>query len=81
MSDTDHLKKTQAKSLEDDSKVSEAELHETHPNIKEGWEDLQALRREIAQKKQAASRAIDDEYRERLNDATSNYAFLLTMTR
>lgn len=81
MSEVDHLKNTKTKSLEDDSKISEAELHATHPHIKEGWEDLQALRREIALKKQEASRAVDAEYKDRLTELSDNYALLLTMSR
>ena len=81
MSTTDYLETARSRSLADDSKVSEAELHATNPGIKEGWETLQALRREIAQRKQEASKAIDAEFAERFKEATESYALLLQMTR
>ncbi len=80
MSD-DYLANARDKSLEDDSKITEAELHATHENILEGWKALQDVKRRIMEAKIAAAKKVDEQFHEELKDAEANYALLLTLTR
>lgn len=69
------------KSLSDDSHTSEAELHAEHPNIKEGWQELQDVKRKIALAKMEACKAVDEKFADELSGAETNYTMLMTLSR
>jgi L-lactate utilization protein LutB len=80
MSD-DYLKSQREKSLKDDSKTSEAELHANNEGILDGWQAIQDIRRKIATAKQEAIKKVDEDFKEELKDAEDHYALLITLTR
>jgi hypothetical protein len=77
----EYLSNTREKSLGDDSKITEAELHATHENIREGWERLQECKRRIAAAKVAAAQKVTDEFKEELDGLLSEYSMLLMLSR
>lgn len=81
MSDEDYLKQQKKKSLEDQSNVSEAELHASNESIKEGWQAIQDLKRKIFDAKKAAVAKVDEEFKQELKDLEDTYALLITLTR
>jgi hypothetical protein len=77
----DYLAGQRTKSLTDDSLISESELHATHANIKESWDQLQDCRRRIAIAKQEASAKVHQEFTEELQGLEANYAMVMTLSR
>lgn len=77
----DYLASTRARSLEDDSTTSEAELHASHDGIREGWERLQECKRRKALAKAAAAKKVDEEFQEELKGLESEYSMLLMLSR
>lgn len=78
---SDPLASTRTKSLGDDSSTSEAELHATHDNIRDGWNRLQECKRRKATAKIEASKKVDEEFKEELTGLEAEYAMLLMLTR
>jgi hypothetical protein len=77
----DYLSGTREKSLGDDSKITEAELHATHDNIREGWDRLQECKRRMAAAKVAASQKVTDDFKEELDGLLAEYSMLLMLSR
>ncbi len=77
----DYLANQRTKTLDDDSTVSEAELHATHENIRESWEELQECKRRIAAAKNSASIKVDLEFKDELDQLMADYALVMTLSR
>lgn len=80
MSD-EYLKTTRERSLEDDSKTSESELHASNESIREGWQLIQDIKNKISGDKKIAIKKVNDQYQSELAAAMSNYALLISLTR
>jgi predicted phage-related endonuclease len=80
MSD-EYLKNTRKSGLTLDNSATEAELINTQEAIKDAWQDLQNIKKKIAEAKIQALKEVDTTFYEELKDAESTYAMLLTMTR
>lgn len=79
--DQDIMKTARERSLEDDSKISEAELHAENDGIKESWQAIQDILRRMAEAKAAAIKKVNDDFAEELNSAQEQYAMLISLGR
>lgn len=61
--------------------VSEIEMRQENESADSLFRDLQALKAEIARKKQEASKRIDEEYSDRLRKAQERYALCMKLMR
>ena len=77
----DYLKGAREKSLEDDSNISESELHASNESIRDGWKAIQDLKSKIAQAKKDAIQKINEEHAPAMAEAVAEYALLISLTR
>ncbi len=77
----DYLQGAREKSLEDDSNVSESELHANNESIRDGWQRIQDLKHKIAKAKKEAIEKVNQEYAAEMADAVSDYALLISLSR
>lgn len=61
--------------------VEAALLQDDDSAAKNMWENIQALRREVVQKKTDALKAIDAEYNEKIKEAEAQYALIVSISR
>lgn len=77
----EYLRNTRQKGLNIDSATSEAELINTQESISDAWNELMTIKKLMADAKLEALKKIENDFMERLKDAESTYAMLLTMSR
>jgi len=77
----DYLQGAREKSLEDDSNVSESELHANNESIRDGWQRIQDLKHKIAEAKKEAIQKVNEQYAAEMADAVSDYALLISLSR
>lgn len=77
----DYLQGAREKSLEDDSNVSESELHANNESIRDGWQRIQDLKHKIAEAKKEAIQKVNEQYAADMADAVSDYALLISLSR
>lgn len=80
MSD-DYLANAREKSLEDDSKISESELHVHHEGVRDGWQRIQDLKHKIAEAKKTAIQKVNEQFAAEMAEAEGDYALLISLTR
>lgn len=78
---SDYLKKARASGLNSDSPYTEAELLESREEVREAWEALMEVRKEMQEAKLKALSEVDAEFAEKLGDAEANYAIMLSLAR
>lgn len=61
--------------------VEAALLQDGDSAAKNMWENVQAIRREVVQKKTGALKAIDAEYAEKIKEAEAQYALIVSISR
>ena len=79
--DNDHLAIARERSLEDDSKITEAELHQSDEGIMDAWKQIQSIKADMVSAKQEALRQVNLRYSDELKTAESQYALLIHLTR
>jgi hypothetical protein len=77
----EYLKAARLNGQRIDTTVTEAELLIANDGVKSAWEDIQRIRAVIAEEQVAAVNAIKDKYEHELQDAYTNYALLISLSR
>jgi len=78
---TDYLKNARDRSMVDDSKVSEAELHADNEGIRNSWLAIQEVKGRMAVAKQEAIAKVNEQFKEELEGAMADYAMLVSLGR
>jgi hypothetical protein len=63
------------------SNKTEPHLLKEHEGIKEAWDEVMAVKRQIAEEQAAAILAIEEKYKEQFENALTDYAMLLKLYR
>jgi hypothetical protein len=64
-----------------DSSVTESELLVTNDGVKDAWEEIQRIRNIIAEEQMAAVNEVKAKYDKELQEAYTNYALLISLSR
>lgn len=64
-----------------DSNKTEPKLIAEHDGIKDAWEEVMNIKRMIAEEQAAAIIAIEEKYKEQFEQALTDYAMLIKLTR
>jgi hypothetical protein len=77
----EYLKAARLNGQRIDTSVTESELLVTNDGVKSAWDDIQRIRAVIAEEQVQAVNEVKDKYEQELQDAYTNYALLISLSR
>jgi hypothetical protein len=75
------LKELRKQTVGDQSNVSELELHENNPEQKASWQAIQDLKAKISMEKAQALKAIDEKYKDQIQELVNEYGMVMVLSR
>jgi hypothetical protein len=77
----EYLKAARLNGQRIDTTTTETELLITNDGVKSAWEDIQRIKALIAEEQVTAVNAVKDKHEQELQDAYTNYALLISLSR
>lgn len=77
----EYLKAARLNGQRIDTSTTEAELLVTNDGVKSAWDEIQRIRAVIAEEQIVAVNEVKAKYEQELQDAYTNYALLISLSR
>lgn len=77
----EYLKAARLNGQRIDTSTTEAELLVTNDGVKSAWDEIQRIRAVIAEEQVIAVNEVKAKYEQELQDAYTNYALLISLSR